>query len=88
MQIGFGIVVFIVHCSLFIVIVIIQCCDNIIGGLVLRCIAQWLRRLCWVNLVLFLQGVSVETLFNLLAICMALSQSVHQHFHFTLLCYL
>ena len=35
---GFGMVVFIVycHCSLFIVIVNVQCCNNIVGGLVLR----------------------------------------------------
>ena len=35
---GFGMVVFIVycHCLLFIVIVNVQCCNNIVGGLVLR----------------------------------------------------
>ena len=30
-------ILFIVHCSLFIVIVNVQCCNNIVCGLVLRC---------------------------------------------------
>ena len=42
---GFSIVVCIAHChcSLFTVIVNVQCCNNIVGGLVLRCLPSSLQ---------------------------------------------